>query len=72
MKLKDIKRLVQTKAAADITTEPLENIYKIDSKLDVVALSHGAYGMNGGLFKDRETGKLYAITARNSNLFALA
>lgn len=72
MKLKEIKTLVQTGAAVDITHEPLENIYKIDSKLDVVALSHGVYGMNGGLFKDRTTGKLYAITSRNGNLFALA
>lgn len=72
MTLKDIKTLIKAKAAEDITSEPLENIYKIDSKLDVVALSHGVYGMNGGLFKDRTTGKLYAITSRNGNLFALA
>lgn len=72
MKLKDIKTLVQTGAAVDITNEELENIYKIDSRLEVVVLTHGIYGMDGGLFKNSRTGELYAITARNGNLFALA
>lgn len=72
MTLKDIKTLVETGVAVDITHEPLENIYKIDTRLEVVVLTHGIYGMDGGLFKNSKTGKLYAITARSGNLFALA
>lgn len=67
MKLKEIKRLVNIGAAVDITTDngSLER-YR---RLDPIAVSRGKYGMNGGLLKDHESGKLYAITARNGALF---
>lgn len=38
--------------------------------LRIVAMSYGAYGMNGALFED-ENGELYKITARNSTLFQM-
>lgn len=69
MKLKEIKSLVKYGAAKDITTWPGEDIERM--ALETVALSSGKYGMNGGLFQAK-SGELYAVTARNSNLFRLA
>jgi hypothetical protein len=72
LKQKEIKRLVKTGAAVDITTWDSEKIKELQNKsIENVGLSFGIYGMNGGLFKDKD-GNLYAITARTSNLFALA
>lgn len=43
---------------------------KIDG-LEVVGISYGVYGVNGGLFKDKD-GNFYKITSRCSNLFRYA
>ena len=67
MKQKEIKSLVNLGVAVDITAE--EGNLTRYRRLDPVAVSRGKYGMNGGLLKDCQTGKLYAITARNSALF---
>lgn len=67
MKQKEIKNLVKLGVAIDITAE--EGNLDRYRQLDPIAISRGKYGMNGGLLKDYETGKLYAITARNSALF---
>lgn len=64
---KEIKNLVKMGAAVDITAE--EGTLEKYRKLDPLAVSFGKYGMNGGLLKDHESGKLYAITARSSALF---
>lgn len=69
---KEIKNYVTLGLATDITHTSLDEIYKMASNLVTVGRSFGINGMNGGLFKDYITGKLYAITTRNSNLFALA
>lgn len=63
MTLKEIKRLVINGHAADITTA--ENI---PAGLSVVGYSSGIYGVNGALLSDN-SGNLYAVTARCSNLF---
>ena len=70
LKQKDLKQLVNQKIAPDITHMALDKVYELD--IDIIGKSFGTYGMNGGLFKDRKTGELYAITSRNSNLFAIA
>ena len=67
MKQKEIKTLVKLGVAIDITAE--EGSLTRYRQLDPIAVSRGKYGMNGGLLKDYETGKLYAITARCSALF---
>lgn len=64
---KEIKNLVELGAAVDITSE--EGTLEKYRRLDPIAVSRGKYGMNGGLLKDSQTGKLYAITARSSALF---
>lgn len=62
---KEIKRLIKVGAAIELTdtnTIPAR-------RLETVALSFGVYGMNGGLFRDQETGQLYAIPRRDGILF---
>lgn len=67
MKQKEIKNLVKLGVAIDITAE--EGNLDRYRQLDPIAVSRGKCGMNGGLLKDFQTGKLYAITARNAALF---
>lgn len=62
---RELKRLIKVGAAielTDTTTTPA-------GRLETVALSFGMYGMNGGLFRDYESGQLYAIPRRDSMLF---
>ena len=70
MTQKQIKDYVRDGAAIDITNYGFDEMDQFlqDHNLEKVAVSHGTYGMNGGLLKDRSTGELYAITARNSAL----
>ena len=42
---------------------------KAECDLEKVAYCTGTYGISGGLLKDKKTGNMYAITARNTNLF---
>ena len=44
---------------------------QLPRNVEKIAISYGIYGMNGGLFRDCETGELYVITARNTNLFRI-
>ena len=57
-KLKELRELVRLGVAEDYTNKPSEYIT-------------GVYGINGGLIEDTETGQLYAIIGRCSNLFIL-
>ena len=64
----ELKRLIKVGAAIELTdtnTIPA-------GRLETVALSFGMYGMNGGLFRDYESGQLYAIPRRDSILFYYA
>lgn len=56
--------------AEDYTHKPSEYIYTL-RRLDKIGYSSGVYGLNGGLVEDMETGQLYAIIGRCSNLFIL-
>ncbi len=64
--LREIKRFVSLGAAVDITTASRPAIKEPFEKIGV---SHGIYGINGGLLRGQSSGTIYAITARNSNLF---
>lgn len=73
MKQKDIKKMIADGLATDITDydfDAIKNFMETHS-IETVDLSAGIYGMNGGLFKDRETGELYAIKARSGALFQI-
>lgn len=63
-KLKELRDLVRLGVA------PSEYIYTL-RRLEKVGYSSGVYGINGGLVQDTETGALYAIIGRCSNLFIL-
>lgn len=62
---KEIKRLIKSGAAIELTDTKTVNA----GRLQTIALSFGIYGMNGGLFRDTETGQLYGIPRRDVILF---
>ena len=67
---KELRQYVQLGIAEDYTNKPSDYIYTLN-RLDKVGYSTGVYGINGGLVQDPETGTLYAIIGRCSNLFIL-
>lgn len=70
MTQKQIKDYVRDGVAIDITNYGFDEMDQFlrEHNLDKIAVSRGTYGMNGGLLQDRDTGEMYAITARNSAL----
>jgi hypothetical protein len=68
--LKELRQLVRLGVAEDYTNKPRDYIYTLN-RLTKVGYSSGVYGINGGLILDPETGRLYAIIGRCSNLFML-
>lgn len=66
---RQLKEMVADGTAIDITTWPDTKIYELirEEQLDPIGSSFGVYGANGRLFRGK-SGKLYACTARNSNL----
>ena len=67
---KELRELVRLGLAEDYTNKPSEYLYTL-RRLEKVGYSSGVYGINGGLVQDAETGTLYAIIGRCSNLFIL-
>lgn len=67
-KQKELKSLVNSGAAIDITTADED---RIPRHYDKLGYSHGVNGMNAGLIQDRDSGLLYAVTSRSSNLFRI-
>lgn len=64
--LREIKRFVSLGLAQDITTASRP---AIKEPFEKIGYSAGIYGINGGLLQGKSSGTIYAITARNSNLF---
>lgn len=60
-----LKSLVRSGIAKDITDAPYTPTF---NEFEKIGYCSGIYGISGGLLKDRETGQLYVILARNSNL----
>ena len=69
-KQRELRELVRLGVAEDYTNKPSGYIYTL-RRLEKVGYSSGVYGINGGLVQDTETGALYAIIGRCSNLFIL-
>mgnify|MGYP007038505780 CR=1 FL=1 len=67
---KELRQLVRLGAAEDYTNKPADYMYTL-RRLEKVGYSSGVYGINGGLVEDTETGQLYAVIGRCSNLFIL-
>ena len=70
---KELRNLVRIGAAVCVNDYSFEQINELNltKSLDKIGYSSGIHGINGGLLQDRNTGDLYAITARNSSLFQL-
>jgi len=70
---KDLKSYVTLGLATDITNYNFEqaNALYHDCDLEKIKYSRCNMGVSGALFKDRKTGDLYVITARNSTLAQL-
>lgn len=66
-KLQELRGLIACGLAKDATNYTAEQLEKL--KIEKLGYSAGVYGINGGLFKDAESGEFYAITARNAALF---
>ena len=64
--LREIKRFISLGLAQDITTASRP---AIKEPFEKIGYSAGIYGINGGLLQGKSSGTIYAITARNSNLF---
>lgn len=60
---KELRRMVANGLAENVT-----NWQDVPEAHDKIAFSRGVYGMNGGLYADKD-GKRYAIIGRSSNLF---
>lgn len=73
MKQKEIRNLIRTGVATDITNYNFEQVKTLNrsDKLETIAVSYGTYGMNGGLFRSQSTGKLYAVSSRAAALFVI-
>lgn len=69
-KQRELRELVRLGLADDYTNKPAEYMYTL-RRLAKVGYSTGVYGINGGIVEDTETGQLYAIIGRCSNLFIL-
>lgn len=67
---KEMRMMVRLGQAKDITNNSYESL--ADLNLEKIGFSTGVYGMNGGVFRDRNTKELYVVIARNSLLFQLA
>lgn len=68
---RELKDLVRCGMAHDLTNASAAAIAEQLRHCEKVGYSSGAYGINGGLIRNTETGEYYAITARNSNLFRI-
>lgn len=71
MRRKFIKELVDSNMAIDITNYSYDEAIRCVSKCNYINLSYGKYGVNAALFVNIETGKMYAVLARNTLLFQL-
>ena len=69
---KTTRKAIRETYAMDITNYSFDQANELMNAhtLQTIAMSFGAYGMNGALFED-EKGDLYKITARNSTLFQM-
>ena len=65
-----IKHLIRTGAAIDVTYA--EWLKRRPASSTVIFHSVGQSGLNGVVLRNDETGELYAVAGRVSNLFILA
>jgi len=68
---KELKSYIALGLAKNINCLSFNECRALNAECDFekVAYCTGIYGISGGLLKDKKTGNMYAITARNTNLF---
>ena len=68
---KELRNYIVLGLAKSIDCLSVEECRALNAKCDFekVAYCTGTYGISGGLLKDKKTGNMYAITARNGSLF---
>ena len=70
---REIKELIRTGAAINISdcsfSETTDFLRK--HNIEKIGVSLGTYGINGGVIKDIDSGKIYAINKRNSTLLMI-
>lgn len=68
---KQLKQLVAEGKAIDITNYSISQLKQLQQKengIYPIGSSYGMYGDNGRLYKGNKSGKIYAVTKRNTNL----
>lgn len=65
---REIRSMIQKGNAHDLDNMPKNDLPE-QSDLDHIGYSAGVYGCNGGLFKHRKTGELYAFVGRTRSLW---
>ena len=63
-----LRQLVRLGVAENCADKPGEYMDTL-CRPDKVGYNSGIYGINGGLLRDGETGQLYAVIGRCTNLF---
>lgn len=66
---KECRELIKYGNAVDLNKLPTEELYDIAHHLKTLAIGHGVYGMNCGIFQDIRDGKMYACPSRSNALF---
>lgn len=66
---RQLKEMVADGIAIDITTWSYDKVNELkkEEQLEPIGSSYGVYGPNGRLYRGK-SGKLYAVTARNTTL----
>jgi len=69
--LKDIREYARMASVKDVTNYS-GDLYEIARRAtETVVYSAGMYGINGVVKRDPQTGEMFAVTTRNSNLFIM-
>lgn len=72
--LREIRVMIATGKAVDITAINNDEEWELrlkEGRFETLAMSFGIYGMTGAILQGENTGTLYAIKARNANLFKM-
>lgn len=72
---KELKNLVATNAAIDLTYANNEDKHRIEKEegyLQQIGYSSGMYGCSGLLLKASKSNKLYAVTARTTAIWVFS
>lgn len=67
---KALRDMAETVNATNVTQWPMDELTRLKSTIECVAVSVGTYGMSAGLFVD-DSGKFYVVPGRSTALFVL-